>query len=620
MSKRYPCPGYARWRFGIYGGFLIAGNILFTLLAAATSPEAPAVGQPEFRPGFSFHAFEHLHNYGQQAEAAAASGATVIYATGLGLDGYSGLPPAEDWEAHKTDSRAYAYRAKSLGIQVVLGYLCATSIVGLDTFDDHWPPELRGQLRTPPPEWLQQNSEGTTLPSWYGGNYHPACMNHPDWRTYQRFMVRAQVESGHDGIFFDNPTVHPQGCYCPYCMERFSAFLKEEGKHTANSSVDTLRRYAVGHPNDFKRFRCTIARDFFTAMRDYARSLNPNAVLTANNSLNQRDVLFSQCHDYAYNIPEMSRAEDWVVIEDMSSQPRVLPDGTVMECAPTYAQLHAVLHGKPLIAVTIAKNDYHTPPNLVCLAMCEAAACNTGYLLWSTWPEEQRERMATLVRPYTDWLRGHAELLYASRPRRDVLVFFPFRQWINTRECAVSPVARELTAANIPYEVVSEDRLGDALETSSVILLESRAICTPDEQSQVTAFEVKGGHVLEAEEKAWFASLKATVPNPSLRLHGPETVRGIVRDGPDTSLVFLYNLDIERISSFEDKTNPAHDVIVEVSVPFKPVKTVLHSSPGTSPVPVPFSTEETETGARIRIEAPPFPVGLILIIEKGTSG
>jgi len=37
-------------------------------------------------------------------------------------------------------------------------------------------------------------------------------MNHPDWRTYERFMVRQQLESGCDGIFFDNPTVHPQGC------------------------------------------------------------------------------------------------------------------------------------------------------------------------------------------------------------------------------------------------------------------------------------------------------------------------------------------------------------------------------------------------------------------------
>ncbi len=602
--------------FEVTNSYYCTGKILFALIIITTSLLVYADSHPEFRPCFSFHAFDHLHNYGQQAAAAVASGSTVIYATGLGLDGYSGLPTAELWATHRSNSRVYAERARSLGIQLVLGYLCATSIVGLDTFDDHWPSELRSQLLTTPDQWLQQDSTGNTLPSWYGGNYHPACMNHPDWRTYQRFMVRAQLESGHDGIFFDNPTVHPQGCYCPRCMEQFALFLKKEKRKTATASVEGLRQYALEHPDDFKRYRCTIAPSFFTDMREYARSLNPAAVLTANNSLNHRGVLFSQCHDYAYNINEMSQAEDWVVIEDMSSQPRILAGGKTMECAPTYAQLHAILHGKPLIAVTIAENDYHTPPNLVCLAMCEAAACNVGYMLWPTWPEEQRERMAAMVRPCADWLREHAGLINTSRPRRDVLVYFPFRRWIDTRECAINSLTSVLTAENISYDVVSEDRFGEELEASAVLLLENRETCIPAERHRINTFEEKGGSVIEASVEPWITSLKNAVAPPSLLLHGPTTTRGAVRDSPDACLVFLYNLNIERISSFEDKVTPASEVVIEVSVPCRRIKSVLLSSPDTKASPVPFVPMETETGVRVHIEVPPFPVGLMLIIEK----
>ena len=100
----------------------------------------------------------------------------------------------------------------------------------LDRFDRNWTAEFRAQFSSPPADWLQQDQSGKALASWYGGDYRPACMNNPDWRVYEKAIVREQLESGCDGIFFDNPTVHPQGCYCPYCMEKFGKFLKKGGR------------------------------------------------------------------------------------------------------------------------------------------------------------------------------------------------------------------------------------------------------------------------------------------------------------------------------------------------------------------------------------------------------
>ena len=131
------------------------------------------------------------------------------------------------------------------------------------------------------------------------------------------------------------------------------------------ASVADLRDFAAKNGALFLRFRCTIARDFLADIRDYARNVKRGTLITANNSFNSPDVLFAQCRSYAYNIYEMSQAEDFVVVEDQSHQPRALPSGQTFEYGPSYKQLHAIIHGKPLVAVTIAEGDYHTPPRLV---------------------------------------------------------------------------------------------------------------------------------------------------------------------------------------------------------------------------------------------------------------
>jgi hypothetical protein len=153
----------------------------------------PVATLAELRVGQASHAFDHLGNIGRQAEAAEASGATIIYAAGLGALGYQGLPSPEELQRQRETAASYNRSAKRRGIRLVLGYVCATSIVKLDTFDRNWPPEFRAQFNTPPAKWRQQDRNGKPLPSWYGGDYQPACMNNPDWRVYERFIVRQQT-------------------------------------------------------------------------------------------------------------------------------------------------------------------------------------------------------------------------------------------------------------------------------------------------------------------------------------------------------------------------------------------------------------------------------------------
>jgi hypothetical protein len=553
------------------------------ILVAPSAAEIPA----ELRVGRAGHAFDHLGGIGSQAQAAAESGATILYTGGLGEAGYGGIPPQAEFGKLLTSARDYSATAKERGIELTIGYLCATSIVKLDSFDKNWTTEFRRQFRSPPAEWRQQDRQGKPLASWYGGDYSPACMSNPDWRAYERAMVRYQLETGHDGIFFDNPTVHPQGCYCRYCMQEFAKTSKSGAGDAAvdkrgdAGELEASRAYAEAHPKEFLQFRSTIARDFLTDMRVYARSINPHALATCNNSLNSPGALFSQCRTYGYNIFEMSKAEDYVVVEDMATQPRVEANGQSFEYGPTYKQLKAISHGKPVVAVTVANGDYHTPPNLMRLAMAEAAASGASYLSWPTWPEAERKRMIAAVRPEADFLRRNEALLNDIAPRADIFLFLPFRRWTETENCAASGLAAALTKINAQFRVISDADLESLSDQAAgrVLVVESRSVFTPEEKRMVEEFEETGGHVVAADQPHWLEQLNPAIGRSAIAVSGSPYIRAVVGDQSKRTIIHLYNLNIQRLSSFEDKVTPANDVKVVVRVPFATVREVTVQTP-----------------------------------------
>jgi len=606
---------------------------------------AIAAHEKDLAVGIAGHAFDHLGNIGNQADVAAASGANIIYVSGLGALGYQGLPPEQEFARQKNAVEAYLAHAKKQGIRLAIGYICATSIVKLNTFDSNWSVGFRAGFHSRPSSWRQVDRNGKVLKSWYGGDYEPACMNNPDWRAYEKFMVREQLSAGCDGIFFDNPTVHPEGCYCEHCMRAFDRFLGGTGIPRARTSTPLredatarqartlaeLRDYVVAHPKEFMQFRCTIARDFFAEMRAYARTIKRDTLITANNSLNSADVLFSQCRTYAYNIHEMSKAEDYVVVEDQSSQPRTLSNGNVIEYRPAYKQLTAISHGKPVIAVTIADGDYHTAPDLVRLAMAEAAANGASYLSWPTWPANQRQRMIDAIRPQADFMRKHAALFKDASARADVVLFLPFRKWAETGNCLPSRIAAALTRGNIQYEVMCEDQMtakdnarrGESplpppLSRTKVFIADPHDL-NPTERDLVERFTGSGGILVSPEGQspdALLGKVKDAIGATSIVSHGPPTLRAVVWDQAGRTIVHCLNLNIQKFSSFEDKITPATDVELEVRVSFRPVHEVrILSAERPSNEKLQFTVRSDAGRSVVKTVVPRLNIAAILVIE-----
>ena len=107
--------------------------------------------------------------------------------------------------------------------------------------------------------------------------------------------------------------------------------------------------------------------------------------------------------------------------------------------------------------------------------MAEAAVHNASYLSWPTWPGIQRQRIISSIRPQADLLLQSEPLLNDTRPRADVVLFLPFRRWVETDQCAATSLATALSQANFQYEVLSEDafNLSPSGGHRSVFLVES---------------------------------------------------------------------------------------------------------------------------------------------------
>lgn len=541
---------------------------IFALLMAI-SPGLFAATPPDLRVGYAQYAFDHMGDMGKLGPTAAASGVNIIFAGGVGIYGYQGMPEPARLEADMRDEQNYLADCRAKGIRRVIGYVCATSIVNLNSFDRNWTPEFRARFKTPPAQWRQLDKNGRPLASWYGAPYEPACMNNPDWRAYEKAVIKLQLDSGCDGIFFDNPTVHPEGCYCPACMEKFGKFAANRGEHPS----DPLQ-WATNHPSEFLEFRAGIAADFLSEMRQYARSVKRGALMTCNNSLNSPDALFSQIRHMGYDIDSMSRAEDFITIEDMGSQARELADGRTIEYGPVYHLLHAINHDKPIVATTLSDADYHSSPNLARLSMAEAAANDASWMLWPFWPEEMRKSMAASILPEAQLLRDAQRDIGDVEPCGDVLLYLCHRRWLETDHCAALPLAQALSAANIQYTVCSEENLAKTLKSASVFLIESAGILNAREKREVDRFEHRGGHLISAADKNWLSQVRAAISEPSIQLKAPPSVRAIVWNGKNCKVIRLYNLNVRRLSSLKDQIYPAEDIKLTIRVPFKQVREV----------------------------------------------
>jgi hypothetical protein len=183
-----------------------------------------------------------------------------------------------------------------------------------------------------------------------------------------------------------------------------------------------------------------------------------------------------------------------------------------------------------------------------------------------------------------------------------------------------SALAAELSRANLQYEVMCEDdfRL-PRLKRAKAVLVESLSVLSPQEKATAEEFRRAGGVVIAADAGDWLKQIKSLGGIPAVAVQGPTTVRAVVRDQPKRTLVHLLNLNVTRLSSFQDEVHATENVRLTVRVPFRSgcsVRAITADAQGTSGnLPADFHTDSQ--GGTVEFVVPRLDVAAIVDIEPG---
>jgi hypothetical protein len=242
--------------------------------------------------------------------------------------------------------------------------------------------------------------------------------------------------------------------------------------------------------------------------------------------------------------------------------------------------VHAIDNGRPL-SICTTDGDYIGPPDLMGLSIAECTAHDASYMVWSCWEPAFREAFAAGAARYHSFLATNVPLLVDSRPVSDFLLVWPYENWLRQPDCITAYLARELSAANLQYDVVTEADLSPQRLKAypTVAYSTEEGLVRPKTMETLRAYEQQGGHVVaigpgvdavpagvRAESKAAGYSaavsrLKEILDPPSVVLDGPVGVRAVVRRAKTGELLLhLYNLNVTRQDSYHDRVEPVENL------------------------------------------------------------
>lgn len=388
-----------------------------------------------------------------------------------------GFPPeieAEDWEAFRRAVEVFhAHGAR------VFGYIQTSNYVHSGSFRQK--------------DWYARDRRGR--PFYYYTGRYMACWLHPEWREHLRDMVRGVIAAGADGVFFDNPWYGAQpfyfgrtwlggaGCYCERCRAVFRRTTGLDIPDELDLQSETSRAYL--------RWRSRIVTETLGEMAAYARSLQPDVVI----SVNDFDaVMRPSLIAFGIDLAALAAVQDVMMIEDYGL-PRWEPgDDTrpplLVNNALTLRTARAWVGATPISTLPYDKGIGFDPvyaPRRFLQAIAEAAACGAATVIKGTEFVEADGTFTLLtaaayapqreaIGRYHRWLEAHTDVYDPAdwenaapigllHPGDDLAW-----RWTELARRYFG-VAQTLTAAALPWRVVRTPEEGADL----AVLLDVRA-------------------------------------------------------------------------------------------------------------------------------------------------
>ena len=394
-----------------------------------------------------------------------------------------GFPPeieAEDWEDFREAVPVY----QSHGFKV-FGYIQASNCVHAGSYMDK--------------KWYAQTPKASRI-HYYTGRFM-TCWLHPEWQVHLREMISGVVKAGAEGVFFDNPwmgiqPLHiggawfgPAGCYCPQCRLTY----RQTTGQNIPISINPLRNPSTQIYIDW---RAGIVTQTMAELAGFARSLNPEILISANNY----DAIMQPSYtSFGIDLQALSQIQDVIMIEDFSLprwEKTTRKPSELVNNAITIRTARALVKDTPLTTDPYDKgigfDDIYSPRRFQ-LGIAEAAACGSALVVKGTeyvnkdgvftlLSADKYSRHHAALKELHLWLASHAEIYRNRSNLAQVGLLYPQDQ-LRTQWNQVAPlyfgVCQTLSFAGIPWKVITQSECCSRLKVLLVFESQDQRIKGP---------------------------------------------------------------------------------------------------------------------------------------------
>ena len=322
-------------------------------------------------------------------------------------------------------------------------------------------------------EWYAEDPGGKKI-HYYTGRYM-TCWESPEWVEHLGGLVSRALESGADGIFFDNPWhaarpefffgawLGPAGCFCPRCRARYRADTGAEIPKEIDAESDAGNQYLA-----WRAGRVTTRLAELAAL---ARGIKPDVVISANDF---DAVMRPSFITYGIDLAALAKVQDVMMIEDYGlpkwtdrPRPRLANNAVTLRTA------RALCPDVPLSVDPYDRGigfDHVFPARRYLQSVAEASACQASAVIKATEFIDSIGRFTLLtdvaytgirteIGRYHRWMSARSEILEpdgSSENLSPVGLLYPSRLQRNWPRLArlFFGCGQTLLAAGIPWRVV----------------------------------------------------------------------------------------------------------------------------------------------------------------------
>jgi hypothetical protein len=422
--------------------------------------------------------------------------------------GYSGIPDRTKLDGIKHDAKTSIDQVHAAGMACIL-YIAPCSIFGdkekrtqlFEFYDKYWQQyeDYFGKKPGDLMEMVQRDAQGMPRQFAYKGQkgYH-LCVNSLGVRQMTKGLIRMIIETGGDGSFYDGPHVAEGRCYCRWCQDAFRLWLKK-----TYTAADLYQRFQVKDIdtaalpqslNDklwvpFKRFNAWSLTEFLRYTKNYARSLNPNYIMTNNYCMWEGEP-FRPIRDTAEDAEMMSQIVD-VLFAESKYGAGPYWDGGKISNSSDYRHLLAAAQGIPiaLLKTAPAGNTRDANANLTRLAIAEGVANGAAWQIHKLKPAA-----AQVAQQYGTFLASRQDVLTTCRPWSTMAVWTSATQAYFDASTFPTAVSRYLADNHLPHKfLIDSEVTRGKFEGYEVIIVPEVRVISGKQLAALEAFAKKGG-------------------------------------------------------------------------------------------------------------------------------